>query len=331
MNLKRFWAWPDELREAGIMGINTRNLHLLTALNRRHYYDQANDKIITKQICRQHSISAPESYAVIDGLPDLDRAEETIRNCESAVIKPSRGAGGRGVLVLKGRAGPDFLSANGTRVTHEEVVSHITAILTGAYALRGKQDRVIIEEFIVPTAVFARFGCSGAPDIRIIMYREVPVMAMLRLPTHKSGGRANLHQGAVAAAIDMGTGCTFGGSDSRALHSVHPDSGVSLEGMMLPCWTEILQTAINISKVVELKCIGVDIILEDQRGPLLLEINARPGLAIQLANRKGLSHVISEAGVLLALNGNRCAARLSVESAIAREPEREPSVDTGTL
>ena len=33
-------------------------------------------------------------------------------------------------------------------------------------------------------------------------------MAMLRLPTKASGGRANLHQGAIGAGVDLVTGVT---------------------------------------------------------------------------------------------------------------------------
>jgi hypothetical protein len=34
--------------------------------------------------------------------------------------------------------------------------------------------------------------------------------------------------------------------------------------------------------------IGADVVLDARRGPMVLELNARPGLAIQLANRAGL-------------------------------------------
>ena len=34
--------------------------------------------------------------------------------------------------------------------------------------------------------------------------------------------------------------------------------------------------------------LGVDIVLDRKQGPMLLEANARPGLAIQIANGQGL-------------------------------------------
>jgi glutathione synthase/RimK-type ligase-like ATP-grasp enzyme len=34
--------------------------------------------------------------------------------------------------------------------------------------------------------------------------------------------------------------------------------------------------------------LGVDMVIDRERGPLLLELNARPGLQIQVANQAGL-------------------------------------------
>ena len=59
--------------------------------------------------------------------------------------------------------------------------------------------------------MFEPIAVGGTPDVRIILYRCVPVMAMVRLPTRESRGRANLHQGAVAAGIHLGSGRTHGG------------------------------------------------------------------------------------------------------------------------
>jgi glutathione synthase/RimK-type ligase-like ATP-grasp enzyme len=36
--------------------------------------------------------------------------------------------------------------------------------------------------------------------------------------------------------------------------------------------------------------LGVDLMIDEDKGPLMLEVNARPGLAIQLANGIGLLH-----------------------------------------
>jgi hypothetical protein len=43
-----------------------------------------------------------------------------------------------------------------------------------------------------------------------------------------------------------------------------------------------------VSLLVGLRYIGVDIVIDAEQGPIILEANARPGLSIQLANRRGL-------------------------------------------
>ena len=81
---------------------------------------------------------------------------------------------------------------------------HLSTVISGLYSLGGQEDSVI-RRAVVLSAIPAimNLAIEGTPDIRVILYRGVPAMAMIRLPTTKSGGRANLHQGAVAAAIDL--------------------------------------------------------------------------------------------------------------------------------
>ena len=47
---------------------------------------------------------------------------------------------------------------------------------------------------------------EGVPDIRIVVFNGYPVMAMLRLATHASDGKANLHQGAVGVGLALDSG-----------------------------------------------------------------------------------------------------------------------------
>lgn len=42
--------------------------------------------------------------------------------------------------------------------------------------------------------------------------------------------------------------------------------------------------------------LGADFVLDKERGPVLLELNARPGLAIQIANRSGLRRRLVASG-----------------------------------
>ncbi len=52
----------------------------------------------------------------------------------------------------------------------------------------------------------------------------------------------------------------------------------------------ILEIAASCYELTGLGYIGVDIVLDKVHGPQMLELNARPGLNIQIANREGLLH-----------------------------------------
>jgi len=290
----RFWAWPWELRNQGVLGINRRNLCYLFELNPRSLYRYIDDKVLTKTICKERGIPVPETYAIIDRFGDLQKLSRIIvRRCEF-VVKPALGSGGRGVVVIVGRNGNLFETTRGRMVPLMELRYHISSILSGLYSLGGQPDRVIIEQRIVSHPVFENLAVGGTPDVRIIMYRSLAVMAMLRLPTRSSKGRANLHQGAVAAGIDLSTGRTFGGVHCNRAIAVHPDTGVSIGGVKIPHWDKVLETARRLSKVLNMGYMGVDIVLDAHEGPVVLEANARPGLSIQIANRFGLLPMLAE-------------------------------------
>ena len=141
--------------------------------------------------------------------------------------------------------------------------------------------------------VFADVSYQGVPDIRVVVYRGYPAMAMVRLPTRASDGKANLHQGAVGAGIDMGTGHTMNGVLDDEVVDEHPDTGALVAGLEIPHWEFILETSAKGFDVTGLGYLGVDMVIDRERGPLILEMNARPGLNIQIANRAGLKDRIA--------------------------------------
>ena len=84
--------------------------------------------------------------------------------------------------------------------------------------------------------VFEKVAVGGTPDVRIVLYRCVPVMAMVRLPTRESRGRANLHQGAVGAGVHLRTGRTYGGVCKAAPSPSIPTPARPSPGWKSPCW-----------------------------------------------------------------------------------------------
>lgn len=285
---KRFWAWPWELRRNGVLGINARNIGFVSRLNPRCLYPRVDDKSITKRICESRGIPVPETYAIIERFGDIRRFPELIASRREFVVKPARGYGGRGILIIAGHTGNEFHPADGHAISLAEMRYHLSSTLSGLYSLGGRPDKVIVEQRITMHPIFENLARGGTPDVRIIVHRYIPFIGMLRLPTRESRGRANLHQGAVGVGVDMQTGRTTGGVCRDRRVACHPDTGFPIRGIEIPFWSRILAIAANVSRALELGYIGVDIVLDATQGPVVLEANARPGLSIQTANGYGL-------------------------------------------
>jgi alpha-L-glutamate ligase-like protein len=216
------------------------------------------------------------------------RIAEVLGDREEFVVKPTQGSGGRGILVIARRADDGWITSGDHAVSAADMQYHLSAVLAGLYSLGGRPDRAVIEERIKRHGALAHVAVGGTPDIRVVVYRNVPAMAMVRLPTQASRGRANLHQGAVAAGIELHSGRTTGGVCHSRATDVHPDTRAPITGLVIPYWNELLSAAVRLATQLELGYVGIDFVLDEHRGPIVLEANARPGLAIQIANRRGL-------------------------------------------
>ena len=290
--MKRTWSWPSELRRAGVLGINRRNSELVLPHNPRVNFPNVDDKLNTKRLCEQHGIHVPRTLAVIERQGDIQRVAALVTAHAEFVIKPASGCEGRGIIVIAGRRGAHWLTSSDEALSLDDLRYHLSAILSGLYSLGGQDDHAIVEQRIVRHPIFADLALGGTPDIRIILYRGVPVMAMVRLPTRQSRGRANLHQGAVATAIHLVTGETFGGVHLGRAIATHPDTGAQLAGRRIPSWDIIIASATQLAGVLGLGYVGVDFVLDASGLPVVLEANARPGLAIQVAHGFGLTQRI---------------------------------------
>jgi alpha-L-glutamate ligase-like protein len=274
--------------------MNGRNMNLLVRLNPKKLYPLADDKVQTKELCARHAIPVPRTYAIIEHPVQVKSALEMLEDRGEFVAKPARGSGGRGVLVVIGRRDGGFVASDGRRLPWSEVHYHLQATLAGAFSIGGRPDRVIVEQRIARHAAFDGLAIDGTPDVRLIVYRGCVIMAMLRLPTRRSGGRANLHQGALGLGLDVDSGVSTGGICGGKAVDAHPDTGAPLAGITVPHWAAVLAMARKLAAAIGLGYLGVDIVL-GPRGPLVLEANGRPGLSIQVANRRGLLKRITEA------------------------------------
>ncbi len=279
-----------KMSQQGVLGINNRNANYTLKYNVRSKYPVVDNKLKTKQLAISNGLNVPELYTVVRIARQVKDIHDILSPYDNFVIKPACGSGGKGILVIKGRVKELYKKAGGDLITRDECDYHLSNILSGLYSLGGQPDEVIIEYCVHPDPLFEAVSYLGVPDIRIIVFFGVPVMAMIRLPTKLSDGKANLHQGAIGAGVNMATGVTMSAVWKNSIVNEHPDTGNPLGGIELPGWMELLDIAARCSKMTGLAYQGVDMVLDKDAGPMILELNARPGLNIQIANQSGLLH-----------------------------------------
>lgn len=284
----RLFATPRELRERGVLGMNQRNTDYIMRYNPRRLYPLVDNKLETKKLALEDGIAVPELYAVISIEHQVQDMANILADHKSLVIKPAHGSGGTGILVIDGRMGSHFRKANGSLVTIEAIQHHTSNILSGMYSLGGVPDQAILEYRVDFDPMFEHISYQGVPDIRIIVFKGIPTAAMMRLPTRDSDGKANLHQGAVGLGINITNGETTNAVHHNHLVEQHPDTGYDTSGIVIPHWDNILRLAMQCADTVGLGYLGVDIVIDRNLGPLMLELNARPGLSIQIASGQGL-------------------------------------------
>jgi alpha-L-glutamate ligase-like protein len=295
--MRRIVARARALRARGVLGINQRNGAFVLPLNPREHYPRVDDKLITKRLAQAAGIPTPTLHGVIVIQRQLRDLPRMLAGRSSFVLKPGRGAQGNGIVVITESDGNGgFRKSSGARLSETALRQHVSNTISGLFSLRGDVDACLIEERIVLHPAFAPIARFGVPDVRVIVYRGLPVMAMCRLPTELSDGRANLHQGAIGAGVAI--------RDGRIVHAAlrnqsvthHADTGEPVVGFTIPLWEQVLSLALRSAEMCGLGYLGVDIVIDAVHGPQLLELNARPGLAIQVANAEGLVPRLRRAG-----------------------------------
>lgn len=276
-----------------VLGINRRNGEFLLPLNAPQWVALVDNKIRTKAVLAENGIPVPATFAVYTAVRELGGLLVEAARRQEFVVKPARGAGGEGIVVVVGREGDRFVTPNGRALSGADLLARAADILAGAFALSQTRDDVVVEERLVADRRLAAFTPGGVADVRVVLFYGVPVMAMVRLPTQQSAGRANLHVGGIGVGLDLVTGRA-----TRAIRwdrpiTKHPDTGQDLAGLQVPVWPEILRIAAASFDAVPLGYCGIDIVVDARRGPVVLELNARPGLAIQLATGRGLRPVLA--------------------------------------
>lgn len=282
------WVSPWRLRRMGILGMNCRNRDFIGSYNARHLFPLVDNKLKTKLLAEEFEVATPRLFFVVSAQHEIANIDQKLEGLNGFAVKPAKGSGGKGILVIIGRRGDRFIKSSGAEITVDDIRRHMSNALAGLYSLGGKPDVVLVEDLIEFDDSFTGYSHEGVPDIRIIVFKGYPVMAMLRLATHASDGKANLHQGAVGVGLDIATGKALRAVQFSRPVTHHPDTGRPLNEIQIHNWRDMLLLASRCFEMTGLGYIGTDIVLDKTRGAQLLELNARPGLSIQVANGRGL-------------------------------------------
>lgn len=271
-----------------VMGINKRNIELVKPQSDRELMALVDDKIKTKDILKSAKISFAEIYEVCTSFFEIDKFIKLMSKEKTFVLKPSRGYGGNGIEIIK-NVENDKWYLSGDRVWNElEQNDYVREILYGVYSMGDFSDVAFTEELIYAHNDISIFAEDGLPDIRVIVHNGKAIAAMIRVPTKESQGKANLHAGGFAVAVDIKNGNLLDGWFKEKKITIHPESGIVLSEYKIPYWNEIISISNNLNNFFPLKYMGVDFTVDRNKGPLILELNARPGLEIQNVLGKGM-------------------------------------------
>ncbi|SDK82149.1 alpha-L-glutamate ligase-related protein [Franzmannia pantelleriensis] len=282
------WTTPGRLKAKGIIGMNRRNIRYIGRYNDRRLYPLVDDKLKTKLLAKEYGITTPALIGTVKSQFEVKGVAAMVTAHPGFVIKPAKGSGGKGILVIERVEGDSYIKPSGAHLRREDLERHVSNILSGLYSLGGSPDVAVVEALINFDDSLSEYTYEGVPDIRVIIFQGYPVMAMMRLSTAASDGKANLHQGAVGVGIDIASGCALRGVQFDRSRADHPDTGHELASLKIPGWQTLLELAAGCYEMTGLGYLGTDMVLDRDQGPMLLELNARPGLAIQMANGEGL-------------------------------------------
>lgn len=288
MRFSEYFRFRHINSDGSVLSINSRNRDFVNELNERKLLDLAADKLRTKAVLHAAKLPVAETISTCASHRQLEDFIADFRHSPSFVIKPNRGSQGNGILVIDHREDETYVTAGGRRLSEDDLIQHTAEILSGSFSQDGRSDSAYIEPLLVQDKSLNDLANFGLADIRIIIFNTRAVGAMLRLPTKASDGKANLHQGAVGISIDVADGTSRNASLKGKQIETHPDTGCSLIGFTIPEWLEIMKIAHKCAHTIPLGYIGIDICIDEVQGPLVLEVNGRPGLEIQNVQQEGL-------------------------------------------
>lgn len=222
------------------------------------------------------------------------------------VVKPRWGAGGQGVRIFSGPT--------------EVALAIMAGELTGAFVVQERVDQ---------HPLLARVYPGALNTIRILAVRQragAPVhlaAAAHRFGRLGTGAVDSASQGGAVAQIDMGSGAlsslVMTKGSGRVDVPEHPDTGLPVDGFVVPFWTDAKQLADELMRAIpEGLYVGWDIAITPM-GPVVIEGNSNPNPGLlqwhgpSLFKSAKSARVFAELGVISARQYRRLSRLIETE------------------
>lgn len=287
----------------GILWNNARNLLYIKKFNNKKSIRLANNKLETKRFLWERGIPFAKTYAVIKDRKELTKFNFLNLPKNEFVIKPNHWSKWNWIYICKTlEEKPEiqnkktwlntlfkmgfledryFICIWKKTVGEIEFKRYLTDIITWKHSMTTWDDKIIVEEILRPWEAFKEFCEFWLADIRVIVFNLVPVAAMIRIPTDKSDGKANLAAGWIWLWIEVWTGKITSMLFKWKIYTkTFPEKFKHFQHKQIPFRNDILFHSSKIQYFVNLWYLALDRVITNT-WPKLLEINARAWLEVQ--------------------------------------------------
>lgn len=303
-----------------ILGMNARNLDYIKKFNPKKGIRLANDKHKSKQFLSDRWIPVPKTYDLITNRKDLYQYDFSTIPADEFIVKPTQWSRWRWIYRVKpldqhpewhgyldvswsrfdkffGAESPytdQRYKVSGEIIHDNALRRYMVDILDGKNSMNRWNDRILLEELIVPWSGFELFCEHGLADIRVIVFNLVPVAAMLRVPTQMSGGTANLDRWGLWLWVNVSTGKVQSMFQHDKIYKDDfPEEFAAFQDKQISYRSDILLYSSKIQYFANLWYLALDRVITDE-WPKILEINARAGLKFQLAGALPIKHRLNK-------------------------------------
>jgi len=249
---------------------------LRSRVQRYEYQILFNDKAVCEQLCRGTGIAMPHTYGIL--YPDQNYKEKITlyfneSSANSLIIKPILGHAGLGIVLAK-------KDTNGIFIQSKKGCEPLSDFVL--------KENAIVQEVLSQDSRISAFSSSSINTIRVVtLFANDESIIVMSATMRFSVGTSfvdNWSAGGVAVGVDCDTGKLkkYAYDKKGRRYVEHPTSKLIFEHFVVPEWDKILELAKIIQKACPFyRLLGMDIAIQKNGQPTLIEVNANSDLIFQ--------------------------------------------------